>query len=142
MIQIDGLSLPVLESQMRAGTDGRRWTGSSASGDVVVDPWFALLPPVTPVSQAGILHGNNDDMPGFRWFEKPIEDAPRRQHAGRAPPRSSAVGRTGAACWPTTAPASATSSPVMPPRTYLTMATIDGGPAQRWTTLAGCAASS
>src|SRR4029077_14222098 len=35
-----------------------------------VDPWFALLPPVTPVSQAGILHGNNDDMPGFRWFEK------------------------------------------------------------------------
>ena len=39
-------------------------------GDSRVDPWFALLPPVTPVSQAGILHGNNDDMPGFRWFEK------------------------------------------------------------------------
>ena len=26
---------------------------------------------MTPVSQAGILHGSNDDMPGFRWFEKP-----------------------------------------------------------------------
>ena len=36
----------------------------------MLDPWFALLPPVTPVSQAGILHGNNDDMPGFRWYEK------------------------------------------------------------------------
>ena len=40
------------------------------SGEFIVDPWFPLLPPVTPVSQAGILHGSNDDMPGFRWFEK------------------------------------------------------------------------
>ena len=69
MIQIDGLSLPVLENQMRAG---RMPTldGLVRSGGSRVDPWTALLPPVTPVSQAGILHGNNDDMPGFRWFEK------------------------------------------------------------------------
>ena len=70
IIQIDGLSLPVLESQMRSG---RMATLARLvrSGDFVVDPWFPLLPPVTPVSQAGILHGSNDDMPGFRWFEKP-----------------------------------------------------------------------
>ena len=69
MVQIDGLSLPVLWHQMRAG---RMPTIDRLvrSGESRLDPWFALLPPVTPVSQAGILHGNNDDMPGFRWFEK------------------------------------------------------------------------
>ncbi|MGZ6266685.1 MAG: alkaline phosphatase family protein, partial [Candidatus Limnocylindrales bacterium] len=69
MVQIDGLSLPVLQNQMRAG---RMPTLDRLvrSGDSQLDPWFALLPPVTPVSQAGILHGNNDDMPGFRWYEK------------------------------------------------------------------------
>jgi uncharacterized membrane protein YvlD (DUF360 family) len=69
MIQIDGLSLPVLRNAMRAGRmptlDGLLRHGASR-----LDPWAALLPPVTPVSQAGILHGNNDEMPGFRWFEK------------------------------------------------------------------------
>ena len=69
MIQIDGLSMPLLEAQMRSGrmpTLARLVRG----GDYTVDPWHPLLPPVTPVSQAGFLHGNNDDMPGFRWFEK------------------------------------------------------------------------
>ena len=69
MVQLDGLGKAVLENQMRAGRmptlDRLVREGRSR-----VDPWFALLPPVTPVSQAGILHGNNDDMPGFRWFEK------------------------------------------------------------------------
>ncbi len=69
MIQLDGLSLPVLENQMRAGrmpTLDRMLR----SGAYELDPWRALLPPVTPVSQAGILHGHNDDMPGFRWYDK------------------------------------------------------------------------
>jgi uncharacterized membrane protein YvlD (DUF360 family) len=69
MIQLDGLGREVLEDQMRAGRmptlDALVRSGSSR-----VDPWLAVLPPVTPVSQAGILHGNNDQMPGFRWFEK------------------------------------------------------------------------
>src|SRR6516225_3075638 len=69
MIQIDGLSLPVLRNAMRAG---RMPTldGLLRHGAARLDPWAALLPPVTPVSQAGILHGNNDEMPGFRWYEK------------------------------------------------------------------------
>ncbi len=69
MIQIDGLSMPLLEAQMRAG---RMPTLARLvrSGEYEVDPWHPLLPPVTPVSQAGFLHGSNDDMPGFRWFEK------------------------------------------------------------------------
>jgi uncharacterized membrane protein YvlD (DUF360 family) len=28
------------------------------------------LPSSTPACQAGILHGNNTDIPGFRWFDK------------------------------------------------------------------------
>ena len=69
MIQLDGLGREVLETQMRAG---RMATLDRLvrEGGSRVDPWFALLPPVTPVSQAGILHGNNDQMPGFRWLEK------------------------------------------------------------------------
>jgi uncharacterized membrane protein YvlD (DUF360 family) len=73
MIQIDGLSLPVLVNAMRAG----RMPALDRlvrSGHSQLDPWFAMLPPVTPVSQAGILHGNNDEMPGFRWFEKRSEN--------------------------------------------------------------------
>ena len=69
MIQIDGLGLAVLRNAMRAG---RMPTLDSLirDGSARLDPWVALLPPVTPVSQAGILHGNNDQMPGFRWFVK------------------------------------------------------------------------
>ena len=69
MVQLDGLSRPVLENQMRAGRMPTLAT-LVRSGDWRLDSWFTLLPPVTPVSQAGILHGNNDDMPGFRWYEK------------------------------------------------------------------------
>jgi hypothetical protein len=32
--------------------------------------WNALLPSTTPASQAGILHGTNDGIPNFRWWEK------------------------------------------------------------------------
>jgi uncharacterized membrane protein YvlD (DUF360 family) len=69
MVQLDGLSMPLLEAQFRSG---RMPTLAKlvGSGEFKVDAWHPLLPPVTPVSQAGFLHGNNDDMPGFRWFEK------------------------------------------------------------------------
>jgi hypothetical protein len=32
--------------------------------------WRCGLPSTTPASQAGILYGNNWDIPGFRWYEK------------------------------------------------------------------------
>ena len=44
--------------------------GLVRSGVLELDDWVPLLPPCTPASQAGILHGNNDGIPGFRWFEK------------------------------------------------------------------------
>jgi Type I phosphodiesterase / nucleotide pyrophosphatase len=69
IVQIDGLSLPVLQGLVRAGRVPviarllRR-------AKLTIGPWVAMLPSVTPASQAGILHGRNDDIPGFRWFEK------------------------------------------------------------------------
>ena len=42
----------------------------SARASYRLSGWEALLPPTTPASQAGILHGNNDGIPAFRWYEK------------------------------------------------------------------------
>ena len=69
VVQVDGLSLPVLQGAIRAGrvpTLGRL----VRSREAALHPWTAMLPPTTPASQAGILHGNNDGIAGFRWFEK------------------------------------------------------------------------
>jgi hypothetical protein len=83
-----------------------------------------MLPPTTPASQGGILHGNNDGIAGFRWYEKATarllvanhpEDAAeivRRisDGAGLLSDDGASIGNlvTGDA-----------------PRSYLTMATID-----------------
>jgi len=69
MVQLDGLSLPVLEAQMRAGRMPALDRLVRSSG-YRADPWHPLLPAVTPASQAGILHGDNNDIPGFRWLDK------------------------------------------------------------------------
>ncbi len=69
VVQVDGLSLPVLREAIRAGRApvlGRL----VRSGESTLHPWTAMLPPTTPASQAGILHGNNDGIAGFRWYEK------------------------------------------------------------------------
>jgi uncharacterized membrane protein YvlD (DUF360 family) len=69
VVQVDGLSLPVLREAIRAGRApvlGRL----VRDGLATLHPWIAQLPPTTPASQAGILHGNNDGIAGFRWYEK------------------------------------------------------------------------
>src|SRR5207253_1892482 len=68
-VQIDGLSEPVLRRRLEAGgapTIGR-WL---RSGAMTLTAWEPLLPTQTSASQAGILHGNNDGIPGFRWWDK------------------------------------------------------------------------
>jgi uncharacterized membrane protein YvlD (DUF360 family) len=69
LIQIDGLAHPILEDRIRAGgaPNLARWL---RSGAVTLDRWEPLLPTQTSASQAGILHGNNDGIPGFRWWDK------------------------------------------------------------------------
>ncbi len=69
VIQVDGLPQPILVRQVRAGRVPHlsKWV---RSGRYALNGWEALLPPTTPASQAGILHGNNDGIPAFRWYEK------------------------------------------------------------------------
>ncbi|WP_433829882.1 phage holin family protein [Actinoplanes sp. CA-015351] len=69
MIQIDGLSAPLARWAVDAGnlpTLGR-WL---RSGSHSLMEWHAQLPPTTPASQAGLLHGASDQVPAFRWYEK------------------------------------------------------------------------
>jgi len=125
VVQVDGLSLPVLREAIRAGRApvlGRL----VRDGEATLHPWIAMLPPTTPASQAGILHGNNDGIAGFRWYEKASarllvanhpEDAAeivRRISDGRGLLADDGAGIgnlvTGDA-----------------PRSYLTMATIEDG---------------
>ncbi len=69
IIQLDGLSHDVISHSLRAG---RVPTMASwiRDGSHRLGHWDALLPSTTPASQAGILHGNNDGIPNFRWWEK------------------------------------------------------------------------
>ncbi len=62
-------------------------------------------PATTPVSQAGLLHGHNDDMPAFRWYEKAAGQAAggqpsagRRAHGGPHLRRHGPAGRRRLEC--------------------------------------------
>jgi len=69
MVQLDGLSEPVLRWAVRAGnlpTIGH-WL---RSGSYAMRGWHTGLPSTTPASQAGILHGATRQIPAFRWYEK------------------------------------------------------------------------
>jgi uncharacterized membrane protein YvlD (DUF360 family) len=68
-IQLDGLAPSILEAQVRAGRTPTiaQWL---RSGAMTLDRWEPLLPTQTSASQAGILHGNNDRIPAFRWWDK------------------------------------------------------------------------
>ena len=68
-IQLDGVPEPVLKWHVQAG-NVPTISGWLRRGSHRLDAWVAALPSTTPVSQAGILHGNNDNIPAFRWFEK------------------------------------------------------------------------
>jgi uncharacterized membrane protein YvlD (DUF360 family) len=69
IVQVDGLSEPLLRFALRTGNAPHlaRWV---RSGSHRIAPWTVLLPTQTSASQAGILHGSNDGIPAFRWFEK------------------------------------------------------------------------
>ena len=69
IMQIDGLAYPILAARIRAGSVNTmaRWL---RNGTHELSRWEALLPSMTSASQAGILHGNNDGIPAFRWYER------------------------------------------------------------------------
>jgi uncharacterized membrane protein YvlD (DUF360 family) len=69
MLQIDGLAYPILTGRIRAGSVNTiaSWVRDRSHR---LSPWEALLPSMTSASQAGILHGTNDGIPAFRWYER------------------------------------------------------------------------
>ncbi len=69
LLEIDGLAHDVL---MRAMRDGTAPTLGSwlRSGSHRLDQWETDWSSQTGACQAGLLHGSNDDMPAFRWWEK------------------------------------------------------------------------
>ncbi len=69
IVQIDGLAREILAHQIRAGRVPHlaRWVRDET---MTLEGWEALLPSQTSASQAGILHGKNDFIPAFRWWEK------------------------------------------------------------------------
>jgi len=68
-IQIDGLAEPVLRQALADGHAPTlaRWI---ESGSHQLTGWECDLSSQTGASQAGILHGNNHNMPAFRWYDK------------------------------------------------------------------------
>jgi uncharacterized membrane protein YvlD (DUF360 family) len=69
IIQIDGLAAPILRNAIRVGLVPRMasWV---RSGRYRLVEWDCPPPSQTSASQAGILHGNNEGIPAFRWYEK------------------------------------------------------------------------
>jgi uncharacterized membrane protein YvlD (DUF360 family) len=69
-LEIDGLALPVLQRAMRDGNAPNlaSWLGQ---GTHRLHEWETDLSSQTGASQAGILLGKNDDIPAFRWVDKP-----------------------------------------------------------------------
>jgi hypothetical protein len=59
--------------------------------------WRCGLPSTTPASQAGILYGNNWDIPGFRWYDKQAQSPItfKRPGSARAIQERISAGRAG-----------------------------------------------
>ena len=70
-VQLDGVPAPLLESEIRSGNIPTisRWV---RSGSHTWTEWTARVPSTTPVSQAGLLHGNNAGIPAFRWYDREL----------------------------------------------------------------------
>jgi hypothetical protein len=69
ILQIDGLSYGYLRETMekRRLPNLKRMLGKGGSA---LARWRCGLPSTTPAAQAGIMFGRNDNIPGFRWYEK------------------------------------------------------------------------
>ncbi|GMQ78472.1 MAG: phage holin family protein [Anaerolineae bacterium] len=68
-LEIDGLAKPVLEKAMELGYTPtmKRWLDE---GSHQLLGWETDLSSQTSASQAGLLHGNNHNIPAFRWYDR------------------------------------------------------------------------
>ncbi len=74
LIQIDGLAYDFLVQALALGHTPtlQRLIGQGYR----LQRWRCGLPSSTPAVQAGLLYGNNWDIPAFRWYEKAERFAP------------------------------------------------------------------
>jgi len=69
VIEIDGLSEPRLNQAFDEGS--MPFLASLAeSGSHIQDGWDTVGSSTTPVSQAGLLHGDSSGVPGYRWWDR------------------------------------------------------------------------
>ena len=68
-LEIDGLAGTILHRAIENGTMPTL-AGWVTNGKHKIKEWETDFSSQTGASQAGILHGNNKDIPAFRWVEK------------------------------------------------------------------------
>jgi hypothetical protein len=96
IIEIDGLAHHYLRQAIRQGYMpylARLLVGRKLR----LARWRCGLPSTTPASQAGILYGNNWNIPGFRWYDKQTQTGVQCKLPGsvRAIQERISVGRAG-----------------------------------------------
>ena len=69
VIQIDAVAHACLLQAMERGYTPFL-SGLVSSGEATLAPWRCGQPTTTPAVQAGIMYGENFDIPAFRWYEK------------------------------------------------------------------------
>ncbi|HUT15666.1 MAG TPA: hypothetical protein VMY98_05415, partial [Anaerolineae bacterium] len=74
IIQVDGLSYTHLRDAMKRGY-APYMQRTIRRNEFVMQPWHTGLPCTTPAVQAGIMFGNNEDIPAFRWYDKQSGDS-------------------------------------------------------------------
>src|SRR5205814_9225145 len=69
LIRIGGLAEPIVRREIAGGRlpTLARWLETGSHRLVA---WETDIPSMTSSGQAGILHGNNAQIPAFRWYEK------------------------------------------------------------------------
>ncbi|PWJ24940.1 type I phosphodiesterase/nucleotide pyrophosphatase [Branchiibius hedensis] len=68
VVQLDGVSPQVLDRAIEAGQAPNlaRWLGSTHR----MDTWWKTIPSTTPATMAGVLHGDDAQVPAFRWWDR------------------------------------------------------------------------
>lgn len=69
ILQIDGLSHATLQRALEQGAMPHLSRMMERDG-YRLERWWCGVPSSTPAVQGGILYGNNDGIPAFRWYEK------------------------------------------------------------------------
>jgi uncharacterized membrane protein YvlD (DUF360 family) len=85
-LEIDGLARPVLQRAIRDGNTPQMASWLE-TGSYHLASWEPDLSSQTGASQAGILLGSNEDIPAFRWVDKPT----RKVIACSSPPDCAAI---------------------------------------------------